>query len=62
MEFGIYMIRLLSLGLVKRFFCNVSKMVFCMRNCMVCDGYFGCFDEYIFIDKVGKINIILVIK
>lgn len=51
MDLVIYIIRLLSLVLVKRFLCNVSKMVYFMRNWMVCDGYFGCLDDYIILDK-----------
>lgn len=58
-EFGMFIIRLFSLGIVKRFLCNVSKMVYCLRNCMICDGYYGCFDEKLCMEKGnGKLNFI----
>lgn len=53
MESGTHTTRLLSSGLARRFSCNVSKMAYRMRNHMICDGYYGCPDEKICLEK-GK--------
>ena len=51
MDSATHTTRLLSSAPAKRFSCNVSKMAYPMRNRMVCDGYFGCPDDYITPDK-----------
>lgn len=51
MDSATHTTRLLSSASAKRFSCNVSKMAYPMRNRMVCDGYFGCPDDYITPDK-----------